>query len=70
MTKIMKVDTIHCGGCEKRVTRALMGVAGVNNVIASHETSCAYIKLDEEVSNEALTQAIIDEGGFTVVSID
>ena len=35
MEKIAKVETIHCGGCERRAVNAVKDLPGVENAVAS-----------------------------------
>lgn len=69
MKKIMKIEGIMCMHCEARVTSALSAIDGVNSVTASHKKGTAVVKLEKEVADDILRNAVEKEG-YKVVSID
>ncbi|MBE5784826.1 MAG: heavy-metal-associated domain-containing protein [Clostridiales bacterium] len=69
MEKIAKVETIHCGGCERRAVNAVKDLPGVENAVASKDTQLVTITLNAELSNDAI-KAALEGANFTVVSID
>lgn len=58
MTKTMKIEGMMCGHCEARVKKTLEALDGVSEAVVSHETGTAVVKLDAEVSNEVLKNAV------------
>lgn len=69
MKKIMKIDGIHCGGCEARLKRTLEALPEVEEVTASHVEGNAIVTLKSDISNEALKSAVEAAGGFTILGI-
>jgi len=70
MKKVIKVDGIHCGGCENRLKRTLEALPEVEDVVASHVENNAVVTLKSEVSDEVLKSTIEAAGGFTVLGIE
>lgn len=66
----MKVDGIHCSGCENRLKRTLEALPQVEEVVASHEAANAVITLTEEVSDQLLKETVEAAGGFTVLGFE
>ena len=58
MEKTMKIEGMMCGHCEARVKKALEALPQVTEAQVSHVTGTAVVKLNAEVSNEELTQAV------------
>ena len=56
----IKVKGMVCGGCENRVKNALSQLDGVENVEANHETGIVKVNADENVTKEAMVNAITD----------
>lgn len=69
MEKIAKVETIHCGGCERRAVNAVKDLPGVESVAASKDTQLVTITLNAELSDEAI-KAALEGANFTVVSVN
>ncbi len=69
MEKTMKINGIMCGHCEARVKKALEALAEVDEAVVSHETGTAVVKLNAEVSNEVLKNAV-EAQDYEVVSIE
>lgn len=65
MEKTFKVDGMMCGHCEMHVKKALEGIDGVTEAIASHTENNVTVKLVKDVDDAVLTQAIVD-AGYTV----
>ena len=59
---IIKVEGMHCSGCENRVKNALEQIEGIEKVKASHEDGEVVIKISHEVSMEEVKEAIEDLG--------
>ena len=69
METTIKVNGIHCGGCEGRAKRAMEALAEVEAAEASHETGIVVVTLKAELSDDALRNAV--EGAkFTVLSMN
>ncbi len=68
MTKVMTIEGMMCGHCTGRVQKALEAVAGVSAVTMSLEAKTAAVELKEEVSDQALTDAV-NEAGYEVTKI-
>lgn len=58
MEKTMKIEGMMCGHCEARVKKVLEAFAEVDEAVVSHETGTAVVKLNKEVSDEVLKQAV------------
>ena len=69
MTKVMKIDGMMCPHCEARVKKTLESFAEVCEAVVSHEAGTAVITLTSDISNEALTAAI-ENDGYTVLGIE
>lgn len=54
------VDDIHCAGCERTVTNALMEVEGVLDVEADADTDLVTIELEEGAARDAVIPALRD----------
>ena len=69
MKKVLKVDGMHCGGCEGRVKRVLEALPQVDEVTASHVEGTAVVTLNADVADDVLTSKV--EGlGFTVLGVE
>lgn len=69
MKKMMKVDGMHCGGCEARLKRILEALPEVEEANASHVERNAIVTLKSDVSNDVLKNAV-EAAGFTVLGIE
>ena len=67
MEKVMVVEGMACGHCKANVEKTLMALDGVTAAVVDLEKKEAVVTLDQEVSNEVLTNAVT-EAGYTVVS--
>ncbi len=65
----MTVDGMMCSGCSARLQRAMEALPQVESCRANHEDKSVVLELKEEMSNEAVSQAL-DEAGFTVISFN
>lgn len=69
MKKVLKVDGMHCGGCEGRVKRVLEALPQVDEVTASHVEGTAVVTLNADVADDVLKSKV--EGlGFTVLGVE
>ena len=62
MTKTIKVNGMMCHNCENHVKKALEALDNVSSASADHEKNIAVIETTGPVSEDAVRQAIIDEG--------
>ena len=69
MTKVLTVEGMMCGHCQAHVTKALAGVDGVKSVDVNLETKLATVELAKDVSDDALTAAVVD-AGYTVTKVE
>ncbi len=68
MKKVMTIEGMMCGHCTGRVQKALEAVEGVSAVSVSLEEKTATVELAGEVSDEALTAAVV-EAGYEVKAV-
>ena len=68
MTKNIMIEGMKCEHCAKFVTKALQAVDGVESVFVDLAAKKATVNTKKDVSNDALTAAVID-AGFEVVEI-
>lgn len=62
MEKTLKIEGMMCGHCEAHVKKALEGLEGVTQAVVSHESGTAVLTLGGDVSEDALRQAVADQG--------
>ena len=62
MQKILKVEGMMCPRCVAHVTKALEEVAGVEKVEVSLKKKTATVNIGENVSEEALSEAVVKAG--------
>jgi Cu2+-exporting ATPase len=58
MEKTMNIEGMMCGHCEARVKKALEALAEVEEAVVSHESGTAVVKLNAEISDEQLKNAV------------
>lgn len=68
MTKTMHIEGMMCGHCEARVKKTLEALSGVETAEVSHEAGTAVVKLQGEVSDDVLKNAV-EEQDYKVTSI-
>jgi len=68
MKKVMKINGMMCGHCEKAVRKALEAIDGVESAVVSHTEGSAVINLAKEVDDQVLIDAVVAEE-FEVVGI-
>jgi len=66
--KTIFIEGMMCMHCVAHVKKALSAIDGVLEVEVSLERKSAVVMLEKEVSNERLTEAIV-EAGYEVVSL-
>ncbi len=64
MKKIIKVDGMHCGHCEKAVEDALKAVAGVTKAKADKDKAEVVTAMKSDIDEKLLFEAI-ENAGFT-----
>lgn len=68
MKKIIKIEGMSCGHCQKAATKALSSIDGVSNVVVSLENKQASIEVNDSVNDDIIKETI-DDAGYEVVSI-
>ena len=69
MTKTLKIEGLMCEHCEMHTKKALEALDGVTEAKVSQKTGTATVTLAKEVSDEALTAAVTDQG-YKVTGIE
>ncbi len=62
MNKTLKIEGMMCQHCVARVTKALQGVDGVEEVEVNLKKKTAVVSSQGEISNELLEKAVVDAG--------
>ena len=62
MIKTLKIEGMMCGHCEMHTKKALEALDGVTKAEVSHKTGTAVVTLEKSVSDDALMQAVADQG--------
>ena len=62
MEKTLKIEGMMCGHCEMHTKKALEALDGVTKAEVSHKTGTAVVTLGKEVSDDALKQAVAEQG--------
>lgn len=62
MEKTLKIEGMMCGHCEAHVKKALEELEAVEQAVVSHESGTAVVTLTGEVSEDVLTQAVVNQG--------
>lgn len=58
MEKVMTIEGMMCGHCEKAVKTALEAIDGVESAIADHEKNEAIVKLSKNVDDSVLKETV------------
>ena len=58
MEKTLNIEGMMCGHCEARVKKALEALAQVDEAVVSHENGTAVVKLNVDVDNAVLKEAV------------
>ena len=58
MEKVMTIEGMMCGHCEKAVKTALEAIDGVESAIADHEKNEAVVKLSKNVDDSVLKETV------------
>ena len=56
------VKGMMCGHCEAHVTKALLAIDGIENVVASHDQNLVTFTCTKEVNEETIKAAVEDAG--------
>ena len=62
MVKVLDVEGMMCAHCQAHVQKALEGIAGVTEVTVSLEEKTATVKMESEVADDKLSQAVTEAG--------
>ena len=65
----LKIDGMMCGMCESHVNDAIRKSFDIKKVSSSHSKKKTEI-ISEEAIDEDKLRAVIDETGYTVLSVD
>lgn len=68
MQKVLVIEGMMCKHCQKRVEDALTKVEGVKEVIIDLEAKTATVQVTNDITNDALTKAVVD-AGYEVLSV-
>jgi copper chaperone CopZ len=60
-------QTIHCDGCEQRISNALRRLPGVEDVQASAQTQQVQVRFDPSQVNCDQVQARLEKMGYQVM---
>lgn len=58
----IKVNGMHCEGCEKRIKNALEDIRGVKEVEADYKKGIVIIDAKSKIDNKVIEEAIEDLG--------
>lgn len=59
---ILKVEGMHCGGCESRIQNSISEIDGVENVVANHNDGNVKVILNKDIDKKVIAEAIEDIG--------
>ncbi|HHW69858.1 MAG TPA: heavy-metal-associated domain-containing protein [Clostridiales bacterium] len=68
MKKVLTIEGMSCKHCIDRVTKALNDINGVKSVKVKLKNGTATVKLDKEIDNDVLKNAVEDMG-YKIVDI-
>jgi copper chaperone CopZ len=66
MNKTFEIKGMTCGHCEGRVTKEILTIPGVTEVIASAEKANVTVESDAEISQESIEVAV-QRAGYSLV---
>ena len=61
---LIRIDGMHCEGCEKRIQNALKNLKEIKKVIANYKKGTVNIILKKEISEVKIKEVIEDIGFF------
>ncbi len=59
---IIKVNGMHCEGCEKRIQNAVKDIEGVEEVAANHKDGIVVAKINSDTIKSVIEETIEDIG--------
>lgn len=59
---ILKVEGMHCGGCESRIQNSVGEIEGVESVTANHKEGNVKITLNKDIDKKVIVETIEDIG--------
>ena len=62
MEKTLEIKGMMCGHCEMHTKKALEALDGVVRAEVSYKTGTAVVTLEKDISDNALKQAVAEEG--------
>lgn len=65
-TEILKVTGMTCGSCTSKVTRALQGITGVDDVKVALSSGEATVRFDERLTSPAKLSSAVEAAGYRV----
>ncbi|HQD50259.1 MAG TPA: heavy metal translocating P-type ATPase [Defluviitaleaceae bacterium] len=70
MKKKLYIEGMSCQHCVNHVQKALSQISGIDAVNVDLENKYAIVDMKEEVSDDLLKQAVVDEAGYELVKIE
>ena len=67
--KKIKIEGMQCNHCKMSVEKALNSIENITKVEVDLEAKCASVEYIKEIDNQKIKN-VIEEAGFTVISID
>lgn len=67
-TAILRIDGMHCGGCERNVEFALSSLPGIARVRADRVAKTVEIAFEPSAIDEDKIRGAIEEIGYEVVA--
>lgn len=64
--KVYKIDGMHCSGCAKRVTEALLRSSDIKKVSVNLDSKEVLVSFAKE-ENDELVKSIIENLGFKLI---
>ena len=62
MKLVLKVEGMHCEGCENRIKNALSTINNVNKIEANHETKEVIVEYSDEINVKEVKDTLEDLG--------
>lgn len=60
----LRIPALHCGGCEKTVTKTLHALPGVSVTKADSKTKLVHLRYDQSVFSLSQIRASLEMMGF------
>ena len=64
METTINIKGMHCKGCERTISNALLGIKGVHQVKVDYTTEKAMVTFDENSTNIKSILAKIEDAGY------